>query len=128
MEQERVYETESWPLGNGDVALYTENRELGIKLREYLGHGTDYRWGYKTLASQFVVPKSERAYIENWISQEFGIRIRQIADPRIIEQRITVTETHWLDDVDFETGEGLEKDFGRFSFIANIIKECVKGT
>jgi hypothetical protein len=77
--------TESWSLGKGDVAVYTEDPETAKTLRKLLGQGATYQRDGKAFAWQFVLPQHKRSYIKTKILKNKSVENKQVAEGHLAE-------------------------------------------
>ncbi len=83
---------EIWSVGNGDVAVYTENPKAAKLLKAMIGRGTTYERAGRAFAWQFIIPITKKRFVERKISRIGDIETKEVTPVENLKFPITATE------------------------------------
>ena len=73
---------DSWSVGYGDVAVYTEDPEKAKILRELIGRGTTYQHAGKEFAWQFILPRTKIEFVKRKILKKYDVDSKGVTASR----------------------------------------------
>jgi hypothetical protein len=69
---------DSWPVGNGDIAVYTEEIDVAKLLTELIGKGATYERAGTIYAWQFILPRTKRRFVELRITRKMDVDSKRV--------------------------------------------------
>jgi len=80
---------ESWSMGHGDAAIYTEDPEIAKELKKLIGKGSVYERAGKVFAWQFILPRTKKGFVEKKIFKKYDVDSKGVTESRITKNTIT---------------------------------------
>ena len=80
---------ESWSMGHGDVAIYTEDPELAKEIRKLVGRGSTYERAGKVFVWQFMLPQTKKRFVEKKIFKKYAVDSKAVTESQNSKFNVT---------------------------------------